>query len=79
MRTDDRVAKAAASKVYRKVSNEVAEVAGVRPIHTSFPSQDFTIIKTALEKRLQDGQALVKMWAEQMIKAGLRPRFPRFD
>ena len=77
MKEYDRAAKAAASKVYRKVCNELAEVAHVPAKHTSVPSQDFAAIKDILDKRVEDTQTVVKMWAEHMTKAGLHPRFPR--
>ncbi len=66
-----------ASKVYRKVCNELAEVAGIPATHTSFPSQDFQKIKKILDKRSQDTQTVMKMWADHMKKTGLHPRFPR--
>ncbi len=68
-----------ASKVYRKVNEKLSEVAGVKAMHTSVPSQDFEAIKKNLDNRIQHSQELIKMWAESMKKAGLRVRFPRFE
>jgi hypothetical protein len=79
MKEYDRAAKAAASKVYRKVSNELAKVAGIPATHTSFPSQDFATIKDVLDKRVKNTQTVLEMWAEHMTKVGLHPRFPRFE
>jgi len=68
-----------ASKVYRKVNEKLSEVAGVKAVHTSVPSQDFEAIKKTLDNRIQHSQELIKMWAESMKEAGLRVRFPRFE
>jgi hypothetical protein len=68
-----------ASKVYRKVNEKLSEVASVKAIHTSVPSQDFEAITKTLDNRIQYSQELIKMWAERMTKEGLRVRFPRFE
>ena len=69
----------ASSKTLRKVCNELSRVAGVKPIHSRIPSQDFQAIKEIIDVRMQDTAEVVKMWAERMKKAGLHPRFPRFE
>ena len=79
MRITDQISAESASKVYRKVNGELAEVAGVRAVHTSVPSQDFESIKHILDNRVRHSQELIRMWAESMKKAGLRTRFPRFE
>jgi copper chaperone CopZ len=74
----DQIRAESASKVY-KVNEKLSEVAGVKAVHTSVPSQDFEAITKTLDNRVQHSQELIKMWAESMKKAGLRVRFPRFE
>jgi hypothetical protein len=75
----DQIRAESASKVYRKVNEKLSEVAGVKAVHTSVPSQDFEAIKHILDNRVQHSQELINMWAESMKKAGLRVRLPRFE
>jgi hypothetical protein len=79
MKAYEDVAKEAASKVYRTVRNELARVAGVQPSRNSSPRRKFETIKDVLDKRTQYSQEVIKIWAEHMTKAGLHPRFPRFE
>ena len=76
---EDDIRVESASKVYRKVCNELAKVAGVPAPRASSRRQEFETIKDLLDKRGQDQQKAIKMWAEGMVKAGLHPRFPRFE
>ena len=67
----------ASSMTLRKACNELSKIAGVKPIHSRIPSQDFQAIKEIIDVRMQDTAEVMKMWAESMKKNGLHLRFPR--
>jgi hypothetical protein len=77
MKTYEDVAKEAACKVYKKLCRELAEVAGVPAPRASTRTEEFQIVKDVLVRGKHDSQKMTKMLAEQIIRAGGHPRFPR--
>jgi len=74
----DQIEAAAGSKVYRKLSKELAEILGIKVPRASTRREEFQILKDILVKSKHDSQKMTRTLAEQIIRVGGHPRFPRY-